>query len=138
MAASRGLAIALLAAMLAAGGCQNLQAPSRGQEPDVTPSPVETAQPRASAEMLAYYDALAQVAELRYDQARPRLDELAGRFEQELDEAHAAEATFWAAWCCEKLDQQPDALERYHRVLARWPGTDAAAKAQQRIDLLTT
>ena len=134
-----GCALVAISAWLAGCAADKRQAPSPSADGAAPAGPPACAVPReaATAEMVGYYEALAQVSELRYDEARPRLDGFAAQFDGNGDVVHAADAMFWAGFCCEKLDQRGEALARFQRVMARWPASEAARRAQQHIDLLT-
>ena len=76
------------------------------------------------------------MAQLRYAQATEKLEEMFGRLHAAGDEARAAEAMFWIAYCYEKQRLSGPARRWYKRVLAVYPRSRAARQAAQRVGRL--
>ena len=83
--------------------------------------------------VLAAWGAIDLVAELRYQEAAGLLHGLVPRLEGGDDRPAAGEGNFWLGYCHEKLEQTPQAAERYRRVLRNYGDTPAARMARQRL-----
>ncbi len=84
----------------------------------------------------AFNEAVARVAELRYDEAAESFARLIERFESVEDRARAAEAMFWLAYCHEKQGRIAEATALYNRLLQAHPRAPACRQAKQRLSLL--
>lgn len=81
-------------------------------------------------------EAIALVAQLRYDEAADRLSPLVETFDAADDPARAAEAMFWLAYCHEKQGRTDRAATLYESVIRSYPGTPAARQAADRLSRL--
>jgi len=83
-------------------------------------------------------EAVALIAQLRYEEAAAKLTPLIQTFSDAGDEDRAAEATFWLAYCYEKQGQTEKAARIYRHVIKRYPETSATTQANQRLALMPT
>ena len=112
----------------AAGGC--------AMGPGVA-VPFEVRQARVTQQDIQALDnAVALAAKLEYRQAGLQLQRLADRFEAAGDGRHAAEATFWLAYCDERQGRPYEAAALYKRLLERYPQSAPAPEARRRLDRL--
>ena len=78
--------------------------------------------------------AIEMILDGRYADASKLLDQLIVMYESARDARHAAESIFWLGYCKEKSGNPADAAKYYRRVMERYPATDAARNAQDRLD----
>ena len=88
---------------------------------------------RAAKEAEAAFKAgRALVAELRFDDAAKKLSPLINTFHIAGNEARAAEAAFWTAYCHEKLGRLDQARTFYHLVVEEYPSAPVSRQAAAR------
>lgn len=78
--------------------------------------------------------AIEMILDGRYADASKLLEPLIVGYESAKDSHRAAESTFWLGYCKEKSGNSGDAAACYRRVIERYPQTDAARNAQDRLD----
>ena len=76
------------------------------------------------------------VTELKYKEAAVKLAPLMAAFAEARDKARAAEATFWLAYCREKLGDPNEARKLYELVARKYPATPASRQAIARLGRL--
>ena len=81
-------------------------------------------------------EAVALAAELRFEPAAEKFQQVLDRSLPAGDRQHACEAMFWLGYCREKQGRRTEAVELYQRVISGFAGTRAAALAQQRLSHL--
>jgi TolA-binding protein len=82
--------------------------------------------------------AVALVAQLRYDEAADKLSPLPEAFDAAGDPARAAEALFWLGYCHEKQGRTDRAASLYQNVIRSFPATPAARQAADRLSRLSS
>jgi len=83
-------------------------------------------------------EAIALVAQLRYDEAADKLSPLPEAFDAAGDSPSAAEAMFWLAYCHEKRGRTDRAASLYQNVIRSFPATPAARQAADRLTRLNS
>ncbi len=84
-----------------------------------------------------FQEAMRLVEAFEYEKARPMLSKLAGEYENAGQVPAAAQCLFWAAYCYEKSQSDPEAISLYRRVVNDYAQTRSARTARQRLDALT-
>ena len=93
--------------------------------------------PRApSQESAALEEAVATVAEARYEEAAARLSPLTVKFEAANDRRRSAESLFWLAYCYEKLGRTGDAARLYRQVIEQYNSQPPARQAARRLSVI--
>lgn len=102
--------------------------PNRAEvAPEPTSQPVLASDPTMEAAVEMVFDA-------KYEQAAKLLDQLATGYEAANLPNRAAESAFWLGYCREKSGNFPEAAKQYRRVMEKYPQSEAARKAQDRLD----
>jgi hypothetical protein len=81
--------------------------------------------------------AIELIAGLRYAEAATQLNILIPRLEAAKDQCRAPEAIFWLGYCREKQERFADAARSYKELLAKYPDSESARLAQDRLDGLS-
>lgn len=84
--------------------------------------------------IVAFNRAVEATSELRYEAAAGEFWRLISVFEKAGAGRRAAEATFWLAYCYEKLHRSADAKVFYSRCVRKYPGTAGADQAGRRLN----
>jgi TolA-binding protein len=142
----RNAAPILAAGLLAFAGCSMISQKERADAPPEATEPTaaerawmrsqDSPATRPSDPVGELNAAVADVQANRFDEARPRLADLVGRFERRRDAVRAAEALFWLSYCYEKVGRVSQAQIFYQRVVDRYPETNAAEQAITRLEQL--
>ena len=119
------LTLFLVAALV--GGCAVPQWRRKEIEPQA-PAPAG-----ASQAVKEYDRALGLIAELRYEEAAEILQGVINPLDEAGDVRRASEGFFWLGYCREKQHMLDIARNLYARLIAVYPGTAAAQRAQQRL-----
>ena len=119
----------LLLIAAALGGCA-MEAPEPNQYKF---APARIARQREAAIL---EEAVALAAELRFEPAAEKFQQVLDRSLPAGDRQHACEAMFWLGYCREKQGRRTEAVELYQRVISDFAGSRAAALAQQRLSQL--
>ena len=120
-----GFLAALAAGLLVAGCGARKTAYSRVEAPAIDTALAE-----------ALDEAVTLIAKGRYEDASASLSRLMGSYERSGDKTHAAEATFWLAYCREKEGRRDEAAALYEHVSKDYSGTAVARPARERLGLL--
>ena len=128
---ARVLGLLILGTLLVASGCA-------GNMPVmVVLAPAESTGQATQNDLVALDEAIDLVAQLRYEEAAPRLLTLSVQFEAAGDRDRTAEATFWLGYCYEKQGRYAEAGDLYARVVQEYPSSPAASQAARRFQDLT-
>jgi len=93
--------------------------------------------PRVDKKAEADFDqAVELVTELKYKEAAAKLKPLTVVFAEAGSASHAAEASFWLAYCREKLGDPNAARKLYELVARKYPATPASRQAIARLGRL--
>lgn len=96
---------------------------------------VATTMPAAEA-VKVFDQALALVADLRYEQAGAKFRSVVDSLDEAGDHRRAAEAVFWFGYCREKQGYLDSAKKLYKRLIEKFPNSAAAGGATDRLAAL--
>ena len=114
-----------------AGGCANQPEWPAAWRRGPTTEPAAKRQDRATFE-----EAVALTANLCYDKAAEKFEEVLPRFEAGGDRKRASEAMFWLGYCREKQGRTDEARRLYRKLRLRYWRTPPAKQADRRLDAL--
>lgn len=96
---------------------------------------VATTMPAEDA-VKVFDQALALVADLRYEQAGAKFRSVVDSLDEAGDHRRAAEAVFWFGYCREKQGHLDSAKKLYKRLIEKFPKSVAAGRAADRLAAL--
>ena len=88
------------------------------------------------ADVVAFDEAVADVANLKYDQAGKKFASLLQVFENAGDKQRASETMFWMGYCYEKTSRKEQAVVFYEQLIRKYPKNPASLQAQDRLAVL--
>jgi hypothetical protein len=123
-------------AMLLAAGAMMLASCSSGYSPMPLAHEVDT-QPSTQAAIASdptMEAAIEMIFDSKYADAAKLLEQLVAGYEAANEPRHASESVFWLGYCREKSGNPGEAAKHYRHVMEKYPQSEAARKAQDRLD----
>ena len=125
------LGMLLVAGAMMLASCMAMGKRQEPPSPDVVHQPSTQAAIASDPTMEA---AIEMIFDSKYAEAAKLLEQLVAGYEAAKEPRHASESVFWLGYCKEKSGNPGEAAKHYRHVMDKYPQTEAARKAQDRLD----